>query len=228
MASAISIISSMATKQLLAELTTQYQQAAGQAVGIESVGGVDAAKRVQAGEAFDLVILAANVIDQLLAAGKLVGSRVDLVKSGVSIVVKAGAPHPDVSTEEALKQAVSAARSISYSTGPSGDHLTRLFERWGIADSIKDRLVKASPGIPVGSLVAKGEAELGFQQLSELINLAGVDIIGPLPPSAQIITTFSAGVSATCTQQDAARALLTFLASPAAEQAKRKNGMDPA
>ena len=127
-----------------------------------------------------------------------------------------------------LKKAVSGAKSIGYSTGPSGVHLTSLFERWGIAADIKDRIVQARPGVPVGSLVAKGEVELGFQQLSELIHLSGVDILGPLPASAQIITTFSAGVAAASTQADAARALSAFLASPAADAAKRSNGMDPA
>lgn len=229
MASHISVISSMATKQLLAVLAQRYHQATKQSVSIESVGGVDAAKRVQSGEVFDLVVLAANVIDQLIAEGRIIdGSRVDLVHSGVSVVVRSGATRSDISTEEALKRAVSGAKSIGYSTGPSGVHLTRLFERWGIAADIKDRIVQASPGVPVGSLVAKGEVELGFQQLSELINLSGVDILGPLPPSAQIITTFSAGVALASSQPDAARALIDFLASPAAAEAKRNNGMDPA
>ena len=229
MASSIKVISSMATRQFLSELAAQFQDASGQQVSLESVGGVDAAKRVQAGEVFDLVVLASNVIDQLSAEGWIVaGSRADLVHSGVAVVVKSGAPHSDISTEEALKNVVSGAKSIGYSTGPSGNHLTRLFERWGIAGDIKDRIVQARPGVPVGTLVAKGEVELGFQQLSELMHLAGVDILGPLPPSAQIITTFSAGVAAVSTQPEAARALSAFLASPAAAEAKRKNGMDPA
>ena len=229
MASNIRIISSMATKQLLTELAARFQKASKHQVSIESVGGVDAAKRVQAGEAFDAVILAANVIDQLIADGKLVrGSRVDLVKSGVSVVVKSGAARPDISTEDALKRAVSGARSIAYSTGPSGVHLTGLFERWGIAEDIKGRIVQAPPGVPVGSLVAKGEVELGFQQLSELIHLSGVDILGPLPAATQIITTFSAGVSLASIQPDTVRGLLDFLASPAADEAKRNNGMEPA
>ena len=218
----------MATKQLLAELFAKFQQKTGYTVALESVGGVDAAKRVQAGEVFDAVILASNVIDQLIAELKITGKRVDLVKSGVAVVVKAGAARPDISTEEALKQAVKNAKSIGYSTGPSGTHLTGLFSKWGIADEIKMRIVQASPGVPVGSLVAKGEMELGFQQLSELINLKGVDILGPLPPSAQIITTFSGGVASASAQPDAVRALLDFLASPDAAAEKRANGMDPA
>jgi molybdate transport system substrate-binding protein len=123
---------------------------------------------------------------------------------------------------------VLAARSLSYSTGPSGVHLHRLFERWGIADAIKGRIVQAPPGVPVGSLVADGRVELGFQQLSELLNLPGIDVIGPLPPAIQIITTFSGGVSVTCQRPEAARAMLAYMASPAADEAKRRQGMEPA
>ena len=229
MSSPIRIISSMATRQLLADLVTQFQQASGQSVDVESVGGVDAAKRVQAGEAFDGVILASNAIDQLAQAGKVIqGSRTDLVRSGVAVAVRAGAPHPDIGSEASVRQAVLATRSLSYSTGPSGVALVKLFERWGIAEQIKDRIVQAPPGVPVGSLVAKGEVALGFQQLSELIHLPGIDVVGPLPPEIQITTIFSAGVAATCARPEAARAFIAFLASPEAEAAKRRNGMEPA
>jgi molybdate transport system substrate-binding protein len=223
------VISSMATKQLLAELVARFEATARHRVTVESVGGVDAAKRVKAGEAFDAVVLAANAIDDLIAAGKVVtGSRVDLVKSGVAIAVRAGAPRPDIGSEEAVKRAVLAARNLSYSTGPSGVQLAKLFERWGIADEIKSRIVQAPPGVPVGSLVARGEVELGFQQLSEMMNLGGIDVLGPLPPAIQIITTFSGGIAQTSTQPQAARALLLFMASPAVVEIKQRNGMDTA
>ena len=229
MASPLRIISSMATRQLLADLVAQYQETHAQPIASESVGGVDAAKRVQAGEAVDVVLIAANAIEQLLAAGKLVaGSRVDLVRSGVAVAVRAGAVRPDIGSEEAVKQAILAASSLSYSTGPSGVHLAHLFERWGIADTIKARIKQAPPGVPVGTLVANGEVELGFQQLSELMNLPGIQVLGPLPPTIQIITVFSAGLSATSTQGDAVRALLAFMASPAADAVKRRSGMEPA
>ena len=229
MASKISIISSMATRQVLADLVAKFQQSSSQQVSVESVGGVDAARRVQAGEAFDVVVLAANAIGQLTEAGKIVpGSRVDLVRSGVSIAVRAGAPQPDIGSEEAVRQAVLSARSLSYSTGPSGVHLVKLFERWGIAGDIKSRIVQAPPGVPVGLLVAKGEVELGFQQLSELIHLSGIDVLGPLPPTIQIITTFSAGLAVASTQAAAVRTLLDFMVSPAALEAKLRNGMEPA
>lgn len=222
-------ISSMATRQVLAELVDTYQKHAGQPVAIESVGGVDAARRVAAGEAFDVVILASDAIDKLIASGHvLAGSKVDLVQSGVAVAVRAGAPKPDISSETAVREAILQARNLSYSTGPSGVALAKLFERWGIAGQIKDHIVTPPPGIPVGSLVANGEVALGFQQLSELISLEGIVVLGPLPPAIQITTTFSAGICATSTQADAARALLAYMASPAAAEAKRRQGMDPA
>lgn len=229
MTTPLHIISSMATRQLLADLVAAYAQVSPQAVQVESVGGVDAAKRVQAGEAFDGVVLAANAIEQLTQAGRIVaGSRVDLVRSGVAVAVRRGAPRPDLSDEAAVKRAVAQARSLSYSTGPSGVHLAQLFERWGLAEQVRGRLVQAPPGVPVGSLVAKGEVELGFQQLAELIHLDGIDVVGPLPPAIQVVTTFSGGVASTCTRPDAVRAWLAFLASPAALAAKRANGMEAA
>jgi molybdate transport system substrate-binding protein len=229
MASPIRIISSMATRQLLADLVAQYRWTSAREVSIESVGGIDAAKRVQAGEPFDVVVLAGDAIDRLIEAGRIVpGSRVDLVRSGVAIAVRAGAAKPDIGSEEAVKRTVLAAGSLGYSTGPSGVHLARLFERWGIADAIQARIVQAPPGIPVGSLVADGKVELGFQQLSELMHLPGIDVLGPLPPSIQITTTFSAGVTALSTQPEAAREMLDYMASPAAAGAKRSNGMEPA
>ncbi|GAB3495416.1 molybdate ABC transporter substrate-binding protein [Curvibacter fontanus] len=218
----------MATRQVLAELVAAYQQQAGQTVAIESVGGVDAARRVAAGEAFDVVILASDAIDKLVASGHvLAGSKVDLVHSGVAVAVRAGAPKPDISSEAAVRDAVLKARSLSYSTGPSGVALAQLFERWGIAGQIEDRIVTPPPGIPVGSLVARGEVALGFQQFSEMLNLEGLTVLGPLPPAIQITTTFSAGVCASSTQADAVRAMLAYMASPAAAEAKRRQGMEP-
>jgi molybdate transport system substrate-binding protein len=222
-------ISSMATRLLLREITDAYARASGVAVAIESVGGVDALKRVQAGEAFDVVVLASDAIDKLVASGHVVaGSKVDVARSGVAIAVRAGALHPAIDSEDAVKTAVLAARTIGFSTGPSGVALATLFERWSIADAIRSKIVTAQPGIPVGSLVAKGEVELGFQQLSELLHVEGVDVLGPLPAAIQIVTTFSAGACAVSTQPDAVRALLAYLGAPATADAKRRQGMEPA
>ena len=221
-------ISSMATRQVLAELAADYERASGVKLAVESVGGVDAAKRVAAGEAFDVVMLAADAIDKLIAAGHAQAGRVDLVRSPVAIAVKAGAARPAIDSEEAVKQAVLTARNLCYSTGPSGTHLVKLFERWGIAEQIKGKLVQAPPGVPVGTLVARGDVELGFQQLSELMNLGGVDVVGLLPDAIAFITTFSAAVGAHTAQADAVRAMLAYLTSPDAAAAKRRHGMEPA
>lgn len=218
----------MATKALLADLDRAWQAQGGAPLAIESVGGVDAAKRVQAGEAFDLVFLASDALDKLTAAGACVGARVDLVHSGVAVAVKAGEPQPDIGSEEAVRAAVLAARTIGYSTGPSGTALMQLFERWGITAQVKDRLVQARPGLPVGTLVAQGEVALGFQQYSELKDLAGITVLGPLPPAIQITTTFSGCVAATASDPAAARAVLDFMASPACAAIKQRNGMDAA
>ena len=218
----------MATRQLLAQLLFAYQERTGRSTAMESVGGVDAAKRVQAGEPFDLVVLASDAIDKLLATGHLLaGSKVDLAYSGVAVAVKAGAAPPDIGSEEALKRAVQAAKSIGYSTGPSGVALAQLFERWGIADALRQRIVQAPPGVPVGAMVARGEVALGFQQLSELMHLDGIDVVGPLPAAVQITTTFSGAVCAASQQADAVRVLLDFMASPEATPTKHRHGMEP-
>ncbi|MFT4198538.1 MAG: substrate-binding domain-containing protein [Pseudoxanthomonas sp.] len=219
----------MATRQVLAELAAAWQARGGEPVAIESVGGVDAAKRVQAGEeAFDLVFLASDAIDRLLAAGRVVvGSKADLMLSSTAVAVPKGAPHPDIGSEDAVRAAVLAAPSLGYSTGPSGVALQALFARWGIAEQIAPRIVQARPGVPVGSLIAGGEVALGFQQLSELIHVEGVDIVGALPPAIAIDTVFSAGVVAGSPNAEAAGRLLAFMASPEAEPAKRRQGMQP-
>lgn len=229
MASTLKIISSMATKQVLAELIALYRQDHAVDIVLESVGGVDAARRVQAGEPFDLVMLAQDAVDKLAAAGHVVaGSRVDIVRSGVAVAVPAGAPRPDIGSEDALREAVLAAPSLSYSTGPSGVQLIKLFERWGIAEQLQPRIVQAPPGVPVGSLVAQGKAALGFQQLAELIHVQGIELLGPLPPAVQITTVFSGGIGSRAADPDAARTLLAFFASPVADEAKRRQGMEPA
>ena len=221
-------ISSMATRAVLNELAAAYAQP-GVTVQIESVGGVDAAKRVQAGEAFDIVVLAAEAIDRLIASGQvLAGSRVDLVHSGVAVAVRSGAPWPDLGSEDAVRIAVLAAPSIGVSTGPSGVQLQRLFDRWGITDQLQGRLVQVPPGVPVAGLVARGEVALGFQQLSELLNVEGVAVVGPLPPAIQINTTFSVGLCTASTQAPAVQGLLAFLTSPAAAVVYQRHGMTPA
>ncbi len=222
-------ISSMATRQLLVELTDGYERQSGRRVAITAVGGVDAFRRVRNGEAFDFVTLAASAIDELASAGRVeAATRVDLARSGIAIAIRAGETRPDIGSEAAVRDAVLRAGTIGYSTGPSGAHLGRLFERWGIAATIGPRLVQAPPGVPVGGLLARGDVELGFQQLSELLHVPGIDVVGMLPPNIQAMTIFSAAVCTAATHRAATVDLLSFLTSQAADATMRRHGMDPA
>jgi molybdate transport system substrate-binding protein len=228
MTTTISGISSMATRLILGELGQRYEAAKGVKVSIAAMGGVDAAKRVREGEATDVVVLASGPMAKLEAEGHLVaGSVKGFTRSGMAIAVAEGAARPDIGDEAAVKAAVMAAGRVCYSTGPSGDHLLQLCERWGVpADS--DKLLKAPPGVPVGSLVAKGEADLGFQQLSELIHVQGIAVLGPLPPEIQNVTVFAAGVASMSTQPEQTAALIAYLASPQTAEVKQAQGMEPA
>lgn len=221
-------ISSMATRLILGELAQRYEAAKGVKVSIASMGGVDAAKRVREGDQTDIVILASGPMAKLEAEGHLLaGSVKGFTRSGMAIAVRQGAPHPAIGDEAAVKAAVLAADKVCYSTGPSGDHLLQLCAKWGIAaDSAK--LLKAPPGVPVGSLVAEGRADLGFQQLSELIHVQGLEVLGPLPPGIQNVTVFAAGVSAMSAHPAETADLIAYLASPETAQVKQAQGMEPA
>jgi molybdate transport system substrate-binding protein len=185
--------------------------------------------RLGRGEAIDVVIMAAPALDDLIKQGKVrADSRVELVQSKMAMAVKAGAPHPDISTLEAFKRTLLAAKSIAYSDSASGVYLsTVLFPKLGIADQIKAKS-KMIPADPVGGVVASGEFEIGFQQVSELRPVKGIDIVGELPPGAQHITVFAAGVPTTSKQPDAGRTLIQWLAAPALYDVIRKTGLEPA
>lgn len=218
----------MATRQLLADLAADYSRQTGQPVVVESAGGVDVAKRIAAGEPFDFVVLAAPALAALADRGRIDrASCFDLARSPIAMAVPTGTPHPAITSEDAVRQAVLAARGIVYSTGPSGRHLRGFFDRWDVAGTIKPRLVEAPPGTPVASLLARGDGDIGFQQLSELIGVPGVEVVGVLPVPIQQVTLFAAGVCVASTRQAAARALLEFCASPASDAAKRRHGMEP-
>lgn len=222
-------VSSMATRQILADLAGSYEQRTGIPVSFSSMGGVEAARRIRAGEVTDVVVLASGVMKQLEAEGHLAsGSRAGFARSGIAIAVPSGAPRTGIDDEEAVKSLILSAGRICYSTGPSGDHLMRLLDRWGIAGPVSQRLLQAPPGVPVGTVIARGEADLGLQQLSELLHVSGIEILGPLPPEIQAVTVFAAGVSSTSSRPAEARALIDFLNSAEAEAAKRRHGMEPA
>lgn len=184
--------------------------------------------RLARGEVIDVVILAAPALDELIKQGKVVpSSRVDLVQARIAMAVKAGAPHPDISTVDALKRTLLAAKSIAYSDSASGVYLsTVLFPKLGIADQIKGKSKKIEAD-PVGGVVATGEFEIGFQAISELRPVKGIEIVGPLPPGAQRITVFSAGIPVTSKQPEAAKALIQYLASPARLPVIEKTGLEP-
>ncbi len=185
--------------------------------------------RLERSEVIDVVIMAAPALDDLIMQGKVrPGSRVDLVQSLMGMAVKAGAPKPDISTVDALKRTLLAAKSIAYSDSASGVYLsTELFPKLGVADQIKFKCRKIEAD-PVGGVVATGEFEIGFQQISELRPVKGIDIVGPLPPGAQRVTVFAAGIPVTATHPEAAKALIQWLASPAAYAAIKKSGLEPA
>jgi molybdate transport system substrate-binding protein len=184
--------------------------------------------RLNRGEAADVLIMVGDALTEMIEQGKAVRtSRVDLVRSPIGVAVRAGTPKPDIRTPDALKQALLNAKSVAYSDSASGVYVgTELFKRLGIAAEMKDK-AKMIPAEPVASVVARGDAELGFQQISELLPIAGADLVGPLPADVQKITIFSAGITSSASQPEAGRALIAFLASAAAAPALKKAGLDP-
>ena len=225
-AAEIKVLSTQATEEAYRELVPLFEKASGHKVTTIFTGTLDLQKRIAAGETYDLIIMAGPAIDDFIKSGKIVpGSRVDLARSGVGVAVRAGAPKPDIGSTEAVKKALLAAKSIGYSTGPSGVYLTGLFQRLGIADEIKGKLKQTPTGIFVGSIVANGEAEIGFQQVSELSHFPGVDFVGPLPADIQQITVFSSGIQVGAKQVDAANAWVKFLTAPAAAPAFTSRGL---
>jgi molybdate transport system substrate-binding protein len=227
-AAEIKVLSTQATEEAYRELVPQFEKASGHKVTTTFTGTLDANKRLAAGESYDLLIMSGPSIDEHIKGGKVLpGSRVDVAKSGVGVGVKAGAPKPDISTVEALKKTLLAAKSIGYSTGPSGNYVVGLFQRMGIADEIKPKLKQTPTGVFVGSIIASGEAEIGFQQVSELSHFAGVDYVGPLPADVQYITVFASGLATGAKEADAAKALVKFITAPAAAPAFKKRGMEP-
>ena len=224
----IRVLSSGAMHEIGLELIPQFEKSSGHKVTVTWTGTAKIKQQIAAGEVFDLVIVGAPEVDKFIADGKMVaGSRVDLAKSGIGVAVKAGAPKPDISSTAAVKKAMLAAKSVAYSTGPSGVYVQALIGKLGIAEDVKAKSKQTAPGTRVGQYLAKGEAELGFQQISELIHETGIDYLGPLPPDIQHFTNFSSGIGSASKVQAAAKALQAFLSAPAAAAVIKKNGMEP-
>ena len=229
----IRLMTSGAFTAALVDLGPVFERATGHTIVTTYGGSMGSApdtipNRLQRGEPADIVILASSALDDLIAKGAVVrGSRVDLVRSSIGMAVRAGAPKPDISSVAALTRTLLRAKSIAYSSSASGVYIsTELLPRLGIADQVKGKSKQIESG-PVGDAVARGDAEVGFQQISELRPVAGIEIVGPLPPDVQRVTVFSAGISSGAKSAAAAKALLAFLASPAAAAAIRKSGLDP-
>lgn len=227
-AAEIKVMTANAIKEAYLEIVAAFEKASGHNVSTVWGGTEGLAKRIRDGEVVDLIIIAAPNIDRLIADGKLAtGSRADIAKSGAGIAIRRGLPHPDISTAEAIKQAVLAARSIVYSSGPTGSHLADLFRKMGIADQIKGKVTQPPSGAQVADLLARGEGDLGFQQISELLHAKDVDYLGPLPPEIQLITVYSTGLHAAAPAPEVASALVKYLTAPEAGASFKKIGMDP-
>jgi molybdate transport system substrate-binding protein len=223
----INVMSTVAYKEAYLELQPAFERATGHKVITQWVPTVEVLRRIKGGEAVDLVLMATNGIEDLTKSGKIVaGSAQPFVKSGVGIAGRAGAPRPDVSSAAAFKATLLAAKSVAYSTGPSGNYLVGLFERLGIAAEIKAK-TKLIQGEPVGDVVARGDAEIGFQQIPEILPVKGITYLGPLPPDIQYTTVFAAGLHVSAQQAEAARAWVKFLQSPEAAALYKKHGMEP-
>ena len=192
------------------------------------IGSDSIASRVRRDEPVDVIILSRAGIDELVKEGKVVAaSRVDLARSSIGMAVRRGAPKPDISTLDALKRTLLQAKSVAYSAQVSGIYLsTELFPRLGIVDQMAKKSIRVEVG-RVGAVVARGEAEIGFQQISELLEVQGVDFVGPLPAEVQRVTIFTAAVAVGSRNPDAARALIEFLASPRGVEVMAKSGLDP-
>jgi len=227
-AAEVKVMAANAVKGPFLELVAAFEKSSGHRVTAIWGGTEGVTKRISGGEVVDIVIIAAPNIDKLISEGKLVaGSRADFAKSGVGIAVRTGLPRPDISSAEAVKRAVLAARSVAYSSGPSGFYIADLFKRMGIADQIKDKVKQPASGVQVGELVARGEADLGFQQVSELLHVKGIDFLGPLPADIQNITVYSAGLHTAAPAPEAAKALVKFITALEAGLAIRKAGLEP-
>jgi molybdate transport system substrate-binding protein len=225
----IKVLSSLATREAYLEMVPQFEKSNGHTVATTWAGTTDIMKRMAAGEIYDLIISSNKSLDELVKLGNIAaGSQITLAQCGIGIAVRAGAPKPDVSSPEAFKQAMLAAKTVGYSTGPSGVYLAGLFEKMGIGDAVKAKTRQVPSGQTVGPIIASGEAEIGFQQVSELAHAEGIDYIGPLPAAIQSITVFQAGVHASAPHADMAKALVAFLTSPAARGVMRSHGLETA
>lgn len=227
MADPIDVLSSIATKEAYLELVPKFERESSHKVATTWAGTVDIMKRMAAGEVHDLVIISSTEFDELIRQGRIApGSRVDIAKSGIGVAVRSGAPRPDIGSAEALKRALLAAKTVGYTSGPSGVYMGQLIERMGIAADIKPKFRSVPSGGTIGTIVASGDCEIGFQQVSELVHIKGVDMIGPLPPEIQRVTVFATGIHVKARHPEAAKALVRFLTAPQAHPVIKAAGLE--
>ncbi len=224
----LKVVAPNAVKEAVSEIAATFEKATGHRVAFTWGGSEAIAKRVSGGEVFDVVVTTAQGVDRLAADGKLVtGTRTDFSRSAVAAAVRAGLPRPDISTVDGLRKALLGADSIAISSGASGRYLEQLFQKLGVADQIKHKIRQPPSGAQIGDLLARGDADLGFQQVTELLHAKGIDYLGPLPAEVQNYTVWAAGLHANAPQREAARAFMRALAAPDAAAAIRRTGMEP-
>lgn len=224
----LKVVAPNAVKETVTEVAARFEKDTGRRVSFTWGGSEAIAKRVAEGEAFDVVVNTAAGVDRMVAEGKLAsGSRVDFSRSAVAVAARAGLPRPDVSSVGALKTALLEAQAIAISSGASGRYLEQLFQKLGVADQIKHKIKQPPSGAQIGDMLARGEADLGFQQVTELMHGKGFQYLGPLPAEVQNYTVWAAGVHSSAAQADTARAFSRALAAPESAPAIRKYGLDP-
>jgi molybdate transport system substrate-binding protein len=228
LAAEIKVLSSIATREAYNELVPQFEKSSGHTVITTWAGTTAIMQKMAAGERHDLIIISGTEIDELIRQGKIVAdSRVNVARCGIGIAIRAGSPKPNVSSADALKRALLAAKTVGYTSGPSGIYMGKLIERMGIADQIKPKFRSVPSGGTIGTIVASGDCEIGFQQVSEIVHIPGVDFAGPLPPEVQHVTVFCCGVQTGSTNDVAARSLASFLSSAGAAAVMKKHGLEP-
>jgi len=227
-AAEIKVLSSNAVKTVLEELAPQFERATQHKLVFRFAPAAELKAQIEKGEAFDIALLTAAGIDDLIKQGKLAAAtRANITKSGSGVAFRKGAPKPDISTAEALKRALLAAKSIAYvGQGATGATMSGMMERFGIVEEMKTKTQRLS-GVPAAVAVARGDAELGFTQISEILSVEGAELAGPLPPGVQVFTLFTAAVGSGARDAAAAQSFIKFLTAPAAATVIRAKGMDP-
>lgn len=227
-AAEIKVLTSNGTSAIVRAVGDAFTRQTGHTMTVKVDVAVLLQKEIEAGEAFDVAVLTRSAVDALMASGAIdAATRTDIARSGIGVAVRAGTNKPDIGTVAAFRQTFLDAKSVAYTTvGGSGLHFIKMAERLGIADAVRAK-AKTQSGGAVGELVARGEAELAVQQISELLPVEGIDLVGPFPPELQLVTLFTVGMSARSQHPDAAKALITFFTTPAAREVIKAKGMEP-